>query len=237
MFRHFQLLMPNKVVLWTLIIGLWQPLAAQEQAPPPAYGYQYRTPVVTGELPPLLIFLHGSGERGEVLKMVDIHGPIKYMDTVDRTTFPFALLSPQCPQGEWWDPERLDQLLDKIIAMGGVDTQRIYVTGLSMGGYGTWDWALKRPDRFAAIIPICGGDADKAAAINRLKDMPIWAFHGAKDNVVSIELTDTLIQAARATGNPEVKYTVYPEAGHDSWTETYANPEVYQWLLEHKKAP
>ncbi len=126
----------------------------------------------------------------------------------------------------------LNDLLDKIIAEDRVDADRVYLTGLSMGGYGTWDWAIQSPDRFAAIAPICGGgNPDKVRAI---RSMPVWVFHGAKDPTVPIAESEKMVKALKKAGS-NVKFTVYPEAGHDSWTETYNNPELYKWFLSHKR--
>jgi predicted peptidase len=132
-------------------------------------------------------------------------------------------------------------LLDEIAAKYAVDTNRVYLTGLSMGGYGTWALGLTYPERFAAIVPICGGgqmigvilsSRDKGAA---LKSLGVWAFHGGKDPVVPLEESQRMVDALKKAGVPDVKLTVYPEAGHDSWTETYKNPELYEWLLKHER--
>ncbi len=121
-------------------------------------------------------------------------------------------------------------LLDEVSATYAIDDDRLYVTGLSMGGYGTWGLAARQPNRFAAIAPICGGgDPTKAASFAHV---PVWAFHGGKDSVVPVRRTQEMIEALRATG-AEARLTIYPDADHDSWTETYANPKLYEWLLSH----
>ena len=179
---------------------------------------------------PLVLFLHGSGERGNILEMVKKNGPPKLAEF--GKSFPFILVSPQCPEDQRWSTDVLDMLLDEMAARYRVDSSRIYVTGLSMGGQGTWDLAIAYPDRFAAIAPICGkvdpGDAAK------LKDIPIWVFHGAKDDVVPPEMSENMVNALKAMGS-DVKFTLYPDAGHDSWTETYENPEFWEWLLEQHR--
>ena len=114
-----------------------------------------------------------------------------------------------------------------------VDPHRIYVTGLSMGGYGTWDLATKYPGKFAAIAPICGGGKAWLAA-RKLNHLPIWVFHGAKDQAVPFAESQEMVDALRNQGNTAVKFTVYPEAGHDSWTESYDNQDLYTWLLSTK---
>jgi predicted peptidase len=120
--------------------------------------------------------------------------------------------------------------LDEVIAEYRIDEQRIYLTGLSMGGFGTWRLAMAYPDRFAALAPVCGGgDPDQAHLVAHL---PTWVFHGAKDDVVSIENSKKMVAALKKAGC-DVKFTIYPDAGHDSWTETYNNPELYDWFLDH----
>jgi predicted peptidase len=181
---------------------------------------------------PLILFLHGAGERGSDIEKVKVHGPPKIVQT--QKDFPFIVVSPQCPEGDWWTDktEMLINLLDDIVAHYDVDTERIYLTGLSMGGYGSWALASQYPDRFAAVVPICGG-GDRILA-RTLKDVPIWAFHGAKDSVVPVEESKGLVEAVNAQGG-NAKLTIYPEANHDSWTETYNNPDLYKWLLEHRR--
>ncbi len=178
---------------------------------------------------PLLIFLHGAGERGNDLKLVTKHGPPKLI--AQGRDFPFIVVAPQCPSGEWWSVPELDLWLDQLLKELPVDKERIYLTGLSMGGFGTWAWATERPDRFAAIAPICGGGEPFLA--DRLKNIPVWVFHGVKDPVVPIRRSEEMVEALKKAG-ADVRFTVYPEAGHDSWTETYDNPELYRWFLKHK---
>jgi predicted peptidase len=115
-----------------------------------------------------------------------------------------------------------------------VDKERIYVTGLSMGGYGTWALAAYSPNRFAALVPICGGGDPSTA--RRLSHIAIWDFHGAKDSTVPIEQSERMVEALKKSGS-DVKFTVYPQAGHDSWTEAYNTPELYEWLLQQKRVP
>ncbi len=181
---------------------------------------------------PLMLFLHGAGERGDDLNKVKVHGPPKIVQK--RKDFPFIVVSPQCPKDDWWTKktEVLINLLDDIVAQYDVDPERVYLTGLSMGGYGSWALASEYPDRFAAVVPICGG-GNRIMSIT-LKDMPIWAFHGAKDSVVPVEESKDVVEAINARGG-NAKLTIYPDANHDSWTETYNNQEVYDWLLEHRR--
>jgi predicted peptidase len=188
---------------------------------------------------PLMLFLHGAGERGSDLKKVTVHGPPKLVK--NKPEFPFILVSPQCPEGETWSDEVLIGLLDDVIEKHQIDTNRVYLTGLSMGGYGTWSLGVKHPERFAAIAPVCGGgetinvllaSRKKSAA---LKSLGVWAFHGAKDLVVKLEESERMVAALKKAGVKELELTVYPEAQHDSWTETYANEKLYEWFLKHER--
>jgi predicted peptidase len=181
---------------------------------------------------PLMIFLHGRGEWGDNLNRVKIHGPPK--NVKNNNTTPFIIVSPQSPKGEYWKVEKLSRLLDHILATTKSDPERVYLTGLSMGGFGTWSWAASEPQRFAAAIPICGGGNPRNA--EKLVNLPIWAFHGGKDNVVALSKSEAMVDAIRGAGGTKVKLTIYPEARHDSWTKTYNNPEIYNWLLAHKRA-
>jgi predicted peptidase len=182
---------------------------------------------------PLILFLHGAGERGDDLNLVKKHGPPKIVE--QRKDFPFIVVSPQCPAGDWWTDknEVLINLLDDVVARCDVDRGRIYLTGLSMGGFGTWALASAYPDRFAAIAPICGGG--KVFMADKLKDVPVWAFHGAKDPLVPLKESEDMVNAIKARGG-DAKLTVYPDAGHDSWTETYNNQQLYDWFLQHRKS-
>lgn len=179
---------------------------------------------------PLVLFLHGSGERGSDVKKVERHGPPKLVSQGKK--FPFILVSPQCPDGEGWDAFALNSLLDFIIENYKVDPSRVYLTGLSMGGFGTWDLAIRYPDKFAAIAPVCGGGDD--SKVCALKNVPVWVFHGKLDNVVSPLESEKMVKALRDCGG-DVQFTLYPDANHDSWTKTYENDEFYIWMLSKMK--
>lgn len=179
---------------------------------------------------PLLVFLHGAGERGSDLELVKKHGPPKLIAAGKQ--FPFVVVSPQCPAGQWWQPVELTALIDEMVEKYKIDEDRIYLTGLSMGGFGTWALAGYRPHRFAAIVPICGGG--ETYRTRDLAHLPTWVFHGGKDGVVPLERSEEMVEAMNKNGG-SAKLTVYPEAGHDSWTETYDNPELYEWLLKQKR--
>jgi predicted peptidase len=179
---------------------------------------------------PLLIFLHGSGERGDSLDLVKMHGPPSFVES--RSDFPFITVSPQCPKGTWWIAEDLQVMLEQLMAKYRIDPERIYLTGLSMGGFGTWTWASKYPDQFAAIAPVCGGGDIQFA--DELKNTPVWAFHGDADPVVPVKRTIEMVEAVNANGGA-ARMTIYPGVGHGSWIDAYQNEQLYTWLLEHKR--
>ena len=192
---------------------------------PPAYAKQDKWP--------LIIFLHGYGERGDDLELVKKHGLPKMIEA--GQDFPFIVVSPQCPDTTVW-PEQVDELnglIDSLIAEYKVDTSRVYLTGLSMGGYGTWYLASRYPEKFAAIAPICGGGGWWMT--DSLKNIPIWVFHGDADDVVPLIESEVMVNRVKGAGG-DITFTVYPGVAHDSWTETYDNPELYQWLLSHQKS-
>lgn len=181
---------------------------------------------------PVMLFLHGAGERGNDLNIVKKHGPPKLIEAGKE--FPFIVVSPQCPNSSWW-PEQVDALvglLDEIESKYAVDREREYLTGLSMGGFGTWALATRYPERFAALAPICGG-GDRFL-VGRLKNVPVWVFHGAKDPTVPLQSSTEMVEALKRFGG-DVQLTIYPEAQHDSWTETYNNPKLYEWFLSHHR--
>lgn len=231
-------------------------------------GYEYLLSLPQGYDPaggkkwPLMLFLHGAGERGSDIWLVAKHGPPKLLRgetpaAADETPEArarreaatkalaenFIVVSPQCPAGVWWEDDAIGALLDEIAAKHKVDGSRVYLTGLSMGGYGTWSYAMKNPGRFAAIVPICGGGETgivRRMARQRkaeLTSLAVWVFHGAKDPTVLLEESEQMVAALKKAGTTELQFTVYPEAKHDSWTETYANPELYAWLLKQERRP
>ena len=182
---------------------------------------------------PLILFLHGAGERGSDLDSVKRHGIPKIVET--NPDFPFIAVSPQCPEDSWWTSElhTINGLIEEVVEKYKVDTSRIYLTGLSMGGFGTWSLASMYPERFAAIAPVCGG-GEVRQILRYLTEMPIWTFHGQKDDVIPFSRSEEIVTALKKHGS-SIKFTIYPEAGHDSWTETYDNPELYEWFLKHSR--
>ena len=193
---------------------------------------------------PIIFFLHGSGERGSNLELLKATGLPNRLEQANSKALEFIIVSPQCPidksfdlnskeSGWWTNPDKiqnLELLFEDSLSRYNVDLNRVYMTGLSMGGFGTWEFALKHADRLAAIAPICGGGTpQKASALTQL---PIWAFHGADDKIVSVSESLDMVQAIRDFGgNPEL--TVYLDTGHDSWTKTYEKDELFEWFLKH----
>ncbi len=186
---------------------------------------------------PVILFLHGAGERGQNLELVLKHGIPRIVE--EMQDFPFITIAPQCPMDTWWSDHFpvLDVLLKEVVDRYDVDQNRIYVTGISMGGYGTWHLAATYPERFAAIAPICGGGPWFYGFPEKVRDLvktPVWAFHGALDEIVPLRESQILVDELRAVGG-DVRMTIYPDAGHDSWTQTYRNPELYNWFLSNRK--
>jgi poly(3-hydroxybutyrate) depolymerase len=183
---------------------------------------------------PMVLFLHGAGDRGDDLQLVKRGGLPKLIEA--GGSFSFLVVSPQCPDHQFWNPFELTALLDEIEEKYKVDQDRVYVTGLSMGGFGAWALAasVPNPNRFAALVPICGGG--DPFWTERIASIPTWVFHGAKDDIVPLERSKQMVDAMQKNGG-NVKFTIYPDAGHDAWTETYANPQLYEWLLQQKRTP
>ena len=181
---------------------------------------------------PLIIFLHGAGERGQELEMLKKHGPPKLIAA--GQSIPAVVVSPQCAPGTIWNPHAVHALTQAMIGKHRVDPDRVYLTGLSMGGFGTWETAMEYPQTYAALIPICGGVGVRFIMADRIKHIPEWIFHGAKDSVVSPAFSQQMHQILSKLGTP-VQLTLYPEAQHDSWTATYNKPEVWAWLFKQKR--
>lgn len=179
---------------------------------------------------PILLFLHGAGTRGNDIDKLCANPFFRLTDR--HQNFPFVTIAPLCEENTWFDVwERLKALVNDITNLPFADQERIYVMGASMGGYATWQLAMSMADRFAAIVPICGGGMYWNAG--RLVNVPIWAFHGAKDTAVLLEESVKMVEAVKRHGG-EAKLTVYPENGHDAWSDTYSNPEVFSWLLQQQ---
>lgn len=196
--------------------------------------YQPQGEKVLGKKVPLMIFLHGAGERGDDINRVLFHGPP--MQIKKGKDFDAYVISPQCPQKKWWGGDmlkQLDLLISKTCKDYPIDESRIYITGLSMGGMGTMAMVQLYPDRFAAAMPICGrGDVSQAA---KMVNTPMWFFHGDADKSVPVSGSTEMVAAIKTAGGTKVKETIYPGVGHNSWTKTYDNQEVYDWMFGQVK--
>lgn len=205
--------------------------------------------------PPLVLFLHGSGERGDDGQLPTEAGLGPWIKQ-HRDSFPALAVFPQVPEGEEWRGRNARMALaalDASIQEFGADPQRIYLTGMSMGGYGTWELALTRPQQFAALLPICGAlraprperpslvvdqvanDADPyQATASRLHGVPVWMFHGALDGLVSTH-DDREIEKASQRLGAGFRYTEYPDTEHNAWDPTYRNPAVWEWMFSQRR--
>ena len=177
---------------------------------------------------PVILFLHGSGSRGDDTTVLE--GNPFFSILGEYEDFPFILTAPLCPlKTTWYDLlDTLKRFSDYITGLDYVDKNRFYLVGNSMGGYGTWQLAMSRPELFAAIVPICGGGMYWNAG--RLCNVPVWAFHGEDDANVLCEESVKMVDAVNKKGG-NARLTVYPNTKHNCWTATYSNPEVFEWLL------
>lgn len=210
-----------------------------------------RPPGNTPEPAPLVVFLHGAGERGDDNEAQLRHFPERMASAEYRERFPCYLLAVQCPAGERWsdfdwrtaEPQKLGEepepamagaieAIRRVVASEQVDVHRIYLTGLSMGGFGSWDLAARHPDWFAAVAPICGGGDPEAA--DAYEGLPMWAWHDAGDNVVPVALSRRMVEAARGEG-ADVKYEETTGHGHASWVPAYEADAVPAWMFEQRK--
>jgi predicted peptidase len=186
---------------------------------------------------PLILSLHGVGERGDDLEKIKLHGLPQFLETQDD--FPFIVIAPQCPAGSDWaiEIDALVALLEESKRVYHIDESRVYLTGLSMGGRGALHLAALQPHRFAACVPICPSRPDilkHSERVAQVKSIPMWFFHGAQDPVVPVEQSVRLVDELRTIG-AQVQLTIYPDARHNVWQRAYANPELYVWLLEQKR--
>lgn len=193
------------------------------------------TSAVRGGKFPLIVSLHGIGERGSNLQRLKSDGLPRILD--GNNDFPFYVVSPQCPAGTEWYYDRTDllvrKLIDKALALYPVDRRRVYITGYSMGGIGTWDMGIRHPGVFAAAAPIASR-GEEGWNVCAMTEIPVWAFHGENDELVPLSAAQRIVEQFQNCGG-EVTFTVYPNTGHDSWTKTYANPRLYEWLLSKNR--
>ena len=180
---------------------------------------------------PVLILMHGAGTRSEHWHKLK-ENPF-FPITERHKDFPFVVAAPLCSRNTWFDHfETLNDFAKYIRSLSFADPERIYLIGPSMGGYAVWQMAMSNPELYAAIVPICGGGMYWNAP--RLADLPVWAFHGDIDSVVKTEESQKMVDKINAAGG-NAKLTIYKNCGHDAWSETYGNWEVFEWLLEHKR--
>lgn len=181
---------------------------------------------------PLIVFLHGRDLRGDNLERLKVRGIPHLIE--DNSDFPFIVLSPQCPSYYIW-PFVFDgimALIEELQTRYPVDVKRIYLTGLSMGGFAAWDLAMEYPDYFAAIAPVCAGGSQERVDV--LLHTPVWAFHGAKDEVVPVDQAANIVNRLKQLGG-DAQLTIFPEGGHDISMETYRDSNLYSWFLEHAR--
>lgn len=196
------------------------------------YGYAIHIPKNTREKEPLLVFLHGDGEKGTDIEKVKIHGPFQYLLTHELDAF---VLAPQCPENETWDTEVLYNLILRIQKEYNVDPNRIYVTGLSSGGWATFNLALSHPDFLAAIVPISSFvDLLPLEFICKIKAVPIHMFHGLLDDVVPIEYPTAVYKELKKC-DANIHFTIFDDANHNSWTRVYDNATIYEWMFQQIK--
>ena len=181
---------------------------------------------------PLMVFLHGSGERGDNLDLVKAHSPFTYKNLFPE---PVAILAPQCPANVWWDTEAVYYLIKEIQQKYQIDDSRIMLTGLSMGGWGTLKLAMEHPEVFSAVVPVCAPiDRLMKVRSSQYKDLPMKIFHGGNDDVVSPMNSIEIYQEIKKV-NKNVALTIFPDDNHNSWDSTYSNPKLYEWMLAQKK--
>lgn len=195
------------------------------------YVVSYPKGYETGRKYPVILFLHGAGTRGNDITPL-IHNPY-FQITDESKEFPFVTIAPLCAANTWFDMfETLQDFVRELITKDYVETQKLYLMGASMGGYATWQLAMSMPEYFTAIVPICGGGMYWNAG--RLVNVPVWAFHGQKDEVVFVEESVKMVDAVNRNGG-NARLTIYPEHGHDAWSDTYKSTEVFEWLLSCEK--
>lgn len=181
---------------------------------------------------PLIVFLHGSGERGTDLEMVKAHSPFTYRNLIKE---PVAILAPQCPENVWWDTEAVYYLIKDIQQKYKIDESRIVLTGLSMGGWGTLKLAMEHPEMFSAVAPVCAPvDRLMKVRAGQYKNLPMKIFHGGNDDVVSPANSIEIYQEIKKY-NKNVELTIFPDDNHNSWDSTYSDPKLYEWMLSQRK--
>ncbi|WP_339656686.1 prolyl oligopeptidase family serine peptidase [Flavobacterium frigidarium] len=194
--------------------------------------YALHIPENSKDKKPLIVFLHGAGERGTDIDKVKVHGPFKYLQTNVLDAY---ILAPQCAENEYWDTDALYELVLKIQKEHNIDDSRIYLTGLSMGAWGAWNLATAHPEKFAALVTIAGA-VDRVVLLEnkKLASMPIKIFHGLLDDVVDMNYSVMMYKRLKAS-NGNVTLTIFDDANHDSWSRLYDNKEIYEWMFKQTK--
>lgn len=196
-------------------------------------GYILHKPANTKEQKPLIVFISGDGEKGTDLEKVKINGPLKYLKTHELDTY---VLAPQCKEEEKWSIESIYELILKVQKENKIDPSRIYVTGLSSGGWAAWNLGLSYPDKFAAIVPISGFvDLIELESACKIANTPTRIFHGLLDDVVKVDYAIAIYKELKKCNAKDVQLTIFDDAGHDSWTRVYDNPEIYEWMFKQIK--
>ena len=221
-----------------LLIGCSSEIPERVSGPTEETGsYEYFVLLPVGYEPvgeeglPLILFLHGSGGGSDSRDLVSSYGVPKRAS--DQRDFPFIVVAPQTDQTLNWSVDRLNNLLDEIESLYRIDEDRIYVTGLSMGGNGTWLLAMSYPNRFAAIAPVAGSGITSLAC--KIQHIPAWIFHNDGDPVIPSAEGQKMYDALQDCGSGNVELTIYQSDSHDAWTRTYSNQELYEWFLSHKR--
>jgi len=196
-------------------------------------GYVLHKPANTKEKKPLIVFISGDGEKGTDIEKVKINGPLKYLKNHQLDAY---VLAPQCKEDENWDIESINELILKVQRENKIDAARIYVTGLSSGGWAAWNLALSYPDKFAAIVPISGFvDLIELESACKIASIPTRIFHGLVDDVVKVDYAITIYKELKKCNAKDVQLTIFDDAGHDSWSRVYDNPEIYVWMFKQVK--
>lgn len=233
------------LILITAILTVLTALPARAEEPAPGKQVERELKVGDQSIPylislpkdfgskekwPLLFFLHGRGESSGPLSLVKKWGPPRLVERGE--SLPYVVVSPQCPVKESWAQPGQQALLLKLIehveAQYKIDTDRVYLTGLSMGGFGSWRLAADHPEMFAAVVPVCGGGIPENA--DKLKSLPIWVWHGTEDRAVPLQRSVEMVEAIKKAGGTSVRFTTLEGVGHNSWEAAYATPELYEWL-------
>ena len=258
----YKLIMKLAALFLVLAAPAWAQFSAEEMLKPYVYtnetgetfAYRMSAPQfpVAGKKYPLILFLHGSGECGaDNLRQIKVGLP-SLMAVLLKQPEPVIVLAPQCQSGNWWihklardanyaaakvptgSMEVALSLCHNMVASGLADPDRLYITGLSLGGFGAWDAIQRETTLFAAAIPICGGGDIRR--VQPIKKLPIWVFHGRDDKNVSVDCSRRMVESLKLAGNRSVRYTEYEHAAHDVWDRAYSDPEVIVWLLKQNRA-